>query len=101
MEEINVTSFDVHPQSADFDSPDLERTKQRAKYSEDNVQHKTSMGVFVQSSAISLFYHNALGVPMKNSIKTTNTSGSKRSFSPKKKRRKNSSPNSSEKSIEE
>ena len=32
---------------------------------------------------------------------TTNTSGSKRSFSPKKKRRKNSSPNSSEKSIEE
>ena len=86
LEEINVASFENTTQHAAIDSPDLSRTKQRAKFSEDNVKYKTSMGVFVQIKAISLFYEEALDVPLTKSMTTINTFGLKRNFSSRQKK---------------
>jgi hypothetical protein len=59
-------------------SPDLDRLKRRAHYSEDNVAHKTSMSVFVQASALSLFYHEALGIQKTNNISARSSNCKKR-----------------------
>jgi Trypsin-like peptidase domain len=78
IEEIDLDTNVIRETKEVFKSPDLDRLKQRAKYSEDNVVHKTSMGIFVQSSALSLFYHTALDIPMRNVIKPTSSNAKKR-----------------------
>ena len=74
LEEVDL---EAKSKKKNLKSPNFDRTQQRAKYSEDNVPYKTSMGVFVQCSALSVFYHTALDIRMRNPIITT-SSGAKR-----------------------
>ena len=70
LEDIDVTSNTEFRPNV-YKSPNLDRLKRRAYYCEDNVAHKTSMSVFVQASALSLFYHRALGIRKTRNINTS------------------------------
>ena len=78
IEVIDLESNSIRETKEVFKCPYLDRLKQRAKNIENDVVEKTSMGIFVQSSALSLFYHTALKIPIRNAIKTTSSNAKKR-----------------------
>ena len=78
LEAIDVVSNSECATADVYESPNLDRLKRRAHYCEDNVAHKTSMSIFVQASALSLFYYEALGIQKTNNISKRSNNSKKR-----------------------
>ena len=80
LEAIDVVSNSECATADVYESPNLDRLKRRAHYCEDNVAYKTSMSIFVQASALSLFYYEALGIQKTNNISKRSNNSKKRSL---------------------